>query len=217
MIAVMDLEWIKQGLKKPGKSQRGLAAALGIDPSGVSRLLAGTRELKAAEIAKVEAYLDAPADLGAPAVRADMAALDVPNLASLPRDIEVRGTAVGGDAASFDFNGEVVDYLRRPPGLIRARKAFAIYVTGTSMAPRFEEGEVVFVHPGRPATPGCDVIVELHGNDGEPGHCYIKRLVRRTATKLTLAQFNPPRNLEIELARVRAVYRILTSAELLGV
>lgn len=212
---VMSLTWIREGLKKPGKSQRGLAAALGIDPSGVSRLLAGTRELKASEIAKVEGYLGVRADLSEAAAPPTM--LDIPSLADMKRDLEVRGIAVGGDDASFEFNGEVVDYVRRPPGLVGARKAFAIYITGSSMSPRFEEGEIVFVHPGRPATPGCDVVVELHGRHGEPGPCYVKRLVRRTATKLALTQFNPPKDLQLELSKVRVVYRILTPAELLGV
>jgi len=213
----MTLAWIREGLKKPGKSQRGLAAALGIDPSGVSRLLAGTRELKAAELPKVEGYLGVRADLSETAAALPPAMLDIPSVAGMKRDLEVRGTAVGGDDASFEFNGDVVDYVRRPPGLAGARKAFAIYITGSSMSPRFEEGEIVFVHPGRPATPGCDVVVELHGRDGEPGPCYVKRLVRRTPTKLALAQFNPPKDLQVELSRVRVVYRILTPAELLGV
>ncbi|MGE5537311.1 MAG: LexA family transcriptional regulator [Gemmatimonas sp.] len=54
----MDIvAWIRRGLGKPGKSQRGLATALGIDPAGVTRLLKGERQLKAAEIAKVASYL----------------------------------------------------------------------------------------------------------------------------------------------------------------
>lgn len=51
------IAWIRRGLAKPEKSQRGLAKALGIDPAGVTRLLAGERQLKAAEIAKVARYL----------------------------------------------------------------------------------------------------------------------------------------------------------------
>ena len=85
------------------------------------------------------------------------------------------------------------------------------------MAPRFEEGDLVFVHPGRPPVNGCDVLVELHGADHEPGRCLIKRLVRRTPSKLVLQQYQPPDELEFDLHDVRVVYRILTAAELLGV
>lgn len=51
------IAWIRRGLARPEKSQRGLAKALGIDPAGVTRLLAGERQLKASEIAKVARYL----------------------------------------------------------------------------------------------------------------------------------------------------------------
>ena len=58
-IASMNTDWIRNGLKKPGKSQKGLADALGLDPAAVSRLLNGQRRLKADELEKVTAYLEA--------------------------------------------------------------------------------------------------------------------------------------------------------------
>ena len=143
---------------------------------------------------------------------------EIPGPASFPRDVPVRGIAVGGAEGHFEFNGEVVDYARRPPGISAARNVFAIYIRGDSMAPRFEEGELVFVHPDRPPVPGCDVLVELHGDDGEPGPCLVKRLVRRGGSELILAQFNPPRDdIALPLAQVRNIFRILTPGELLGV
>lgn len=149
---------------------------------------------------------------------AALASVTVPPAASLLRDVEVRGVAVGGHESCFEFNGEVVDRVRRPPGIAGASNVFAIYVVGQSMSPRFEEGEIVFVHPGRPATNGCDVIVELHGHDGEPGQCYIKRLVKKTPTRTVLQQFNPARDdIAFENDKIRAMYRILTASELLGV
>lgn len=245
----MEIDWIREGLKGQGKSQRGLAQALGINPSGVSRLLAGARALKLDEIGKIVAYLGTaprgwtvttaglePAGIfgaallepgslgnaeGEPSPEAGSsigrAQHDLPALHGLSRDLPVLGTAVGGDGGRFDFNGEVVDYVRRPPGLDHAQGAFAIYVQGDSMAPRYEEGELVFVHPGRPPRPGCDVVVELVGSEGEPGQSLLKRLLRRTADRLELSQFNPPKEFSVPLKKVKAVYRILSAAELLGV
>ena len=176
----MDLDWIRDGLRRPGKSQRGLARALGINPSGVSRLLAGRRAIKLDEIEKIAAYLEvgppywtsgplapsAAPEFGGgsvwperPGIREAGGLQDgdggpvLPALSGLSRDLPVLGTAMGGEEGAFEFNGEVVDYVRRPPGLEMARGAFAIYVQGESMAPRYEEGELVFVHPGRPARP----------------------------------------------------------------
>lgn len=145
-------------------------------------------------------------------------AAELPGNNVLPRDLPVYGVAVGGMEGDFSFNGSVVDYVRRPPMLSRIGNAFGVYVVGESMSPRFDHGDLVFVHPGRPAQPGNDVIVELHGEHGEPGPCYIKRLVRRSPDRVQLAQFNPPRDdIVIEAARIKAIYRILTAAEMLGV
>lgn len=160
------------------------------------------------------AEAQSPTPASAPPNRPTVA---VPATANLQRDVPLRGVAVGGEDGSFEFNGEVVDYVLRPPGIARARNVFAIYVVGSSMAPRYEEGDLVFVHPDRPPLNGCDVLVELH-DEAEPGTCLIKRLVGRTPSKLLLEQYNPRRrDIEIPLKRVRLVYRILTAAELLGV
>jgi SOS-response transcriptional repressor LexA len=150
--------------------------------------------------------------------------IELENAAELPgnnafqRDLPVYGVAVGGSQGDFSFNGTVVDYVRRPPMLMKIGNAFGVYVIGDSMSPRFDHGDLVFVHPGRPPQPGNDVIVELHGEHGAPGPCYIKRLVRRSADRVQLAQFNPPRDdIAIEAAHIKAVYRILTAGEIMGV
>lgn len=60
-----------------------------------------------------------------------------PTIGSMPIDVPVMGTAVGGSAGDFQLNGQVVDYVRRPPGISGNRGAYCIYMTGTSMEPRF--------------------------------------------------------------------------------
>ncbi|MDP6475736.1 MAG: S24 family peptidase [Alphaproteobacteria bacterium] len=137
-----------------------------------------------------------------------------PDIAALPKNFPVRGIAVGGDGGEFTFNGTEIDIVRRPLALIGVDNAFAVYVAGDSMAPRFEPGELLFVHPGRPPQPGDDVLVELHGKDGEPGMCYLKRLVRRAGGKVVLGQFNPVREIRIDAKKVRAIFKVLTRAEL---
>lgn len=51
------LLWLKKGLSKPGKTQKGLARALGIDPMGVSRLVNGKRKLQIGELQKMSVYI----------------------------------------------------------------------------------------------------------------------------------------------------------------
>lgn len=149
------------------------------------------------------------------------AGMSLRSAATMKRDVPVRGTAVGGDDGDFTFNGDVVDMVRRPPGLVGAASVFALYVHGDSMSPRFEAGDLIFVNPSRPPTPGCDVVVEMAPNPGETvGHCYIKRLLRRTADKVVLRQFNPPagvkQDFEIDKDSIKNLWRVLSAAELLG-
>lgn len=142
-----------------------------------------------------------------------------PAVGMMPIDVPLVGTAVGGTTGDFQLNGQVVDYVRRPPGLIGNRGAFCLYITGTSMEPKFDHGELVYVDPNRPARNGDYVLVEMKPSmGGEPGPAYVKRLVAATPTKYRLLQFNPP-NDKIELLRERVlrVSCIMKLNDLLGI
>jgi phage repressor protein C with HTH and peptisase S24 domain len=146
---------------------------------------------------------------------------DLPIISSvdLDRDIEVHGTAVGGNGGDFRFNGDVVDRIRRPPGIVtRGQNVFAIYAQGESMVPWRRPGDPVYLDKVKPPRPGEHVVVELHGRDGEPGDAYLKLLVAMTPTKVRLKQYNPERDdIFIAQARVKHIYRVIDWPELLGV
>ncbi len=126
---------------------------------------------------------------------------------------------MGGDIGDFRFNGDTIDWARRPPGIAHLSQAWCIYVQNDSMAMWRSPGELVYAHPTRPAKIGDHVIVEMMGSDdGTPGDALLKKLVRRTATKLVLAQYNPPRDdIEIDIRSVKQVWRVFEWSELLGV
>ena len=224
--------WLRE---RAGLSQSALARRLGISPQSIQQLEAGHVRRPRYVLALARLFNVTPDWLeegsGAagegralepirelPPANALPEFLNVPPPASQPADVEVWGAAAGGEGGEFAFNGTVIDYVRRPPGLADARTVFAIYVVGDSMAPRYEHGDLIFVHKGRPPRLGDDVVVELVGEAGAPGACYIKRLLKRSGTRIVLRQFNPPRDdLEFKLDRVKQVYRVLSTAELLGV
>lgn len=208
----MDVEWIREGLRKPGKTQRGLAAALGVNASAVTRLLAGSRQLKAAEIPAVAAYLDLkpPADLS-PGITAAPLAF-VQSVMHGPRDLPVVGTAVAGADGMFLMNGQIHDYVERPPSLQGVAGAYAVYVADRSMEPRYFAGETLHVHPGRPIPQGDNsfVVVQLRPDvEGEAPKALVKQFVRRTATRLVLRQYNPPTDLEFDNADIASVHLII--------
>lgn len=136
----------------------------------------------------------------------------------LPIDVPVHGSAAAGPDADFWMNGEVVDYVRRPPGVSGAAKLYAIYVVGSSMAPKFEDGDLVYVSQGRPPKVGDYVVVELHPEKGErAGKGFIKRLVKRNPDKIVLEQFNPKRTITLQSVKVKQVHRVVPLNELFGV
>ncbi|MDX6806338.1 helix-turn-helix domain-containing protein [Terrihabitans rhizophilus] len=140
------------------------------------------------------------------------------NFAAMPRDVPVLGTASGGTSGDFLMNGDTIDFVRRPPGAATLKGTFALYVTGASMYPRFDEGQLVYVSSARPPAIGDDVIVELHPeHDGEAGRGFIKRLKKRTPTKVVVEQFNPATEIEFDADEVKQILRIIPWTELLVV
>jgi phage repressor protein C with HTH and peptisase S24 domain len=143
-----------------------------------------------------------------------------PPYLEFPRDLPEKGTAIGGGHGreDFRFNGDIVDYVRRPPRLQGVRDAFVVSLLGDSMEPRYRHGDKLYVHPGQHPKPGDDVLVELHPIDGEEaGTCMVKVLVSKTASKLRLKQYNPTNDkIEIDTRKVRSVFRIIPYGELLN-
>ena len=143
----------------------------------------------------------------------------------LPKNIPVFTGALG---TAFDFSngvpiesqvmdlGESVDMVRRPPGIADAKGVYALYIVGDSQSPRYESGELIFVHPHRPVAIGDDVVVQLVDDDDSVVCALVKRLMKRTTAALTLRQFNPPASFEVPQVRIRAIHRVLTNADLWG-
>nr|USU32959.1 helix-turn-helix domain-containing protein [Methylobacterium sp. OTU13CASTA1] len=134
-----------------------------------------------------------------------------------PRNVPVYGTGSGGDGGDFRFNGSTIDHAPRPPGIENRRDVYVVYVVGNSISPAYEDGAPIYVDPHRRPQPRDYVVVELKGSeDGEPGDAFVKRLVRRTPTKLIVEQFEPKKELVFEEADVLRVNRVIPWPELVG-
>lgn len=131
-----------------------------------------------------------------------------------PMDLRILGAAECGPDGLTSWNGEVIGMTGRPPALAGAAQAYAIYVAGDSMEPRYFAGELVYINPGRPVEVGSFVLVQLRPADGDPTpKAVLKRLVRRSATKLQLEQFNPRKTIEFKTADVVSVHRVVGSLD----
>lgn len=124
------------------------------------------------------------------------------------KDLPIVGAAMGGARGFFFNDGTPKDYAERPPSLIGVADAFAVYVYGDSMEPRYMQGEVVHVNPNRPITRNCFVVVELADGRG-----MIKQFLRQDDRRLVLRQFKPEQQLMLDRAEVTRICRIVGSAE----
>lgn len=133
-----------------------------------------------------------------------------------PRDLPVLGRAVGGDDAWFEFNGERIDTIFRPPLLDNVRDAYALFMDGESMIPKFEPGDTLYVHPGRPVRAGHYVVVQLRPEaPGDPIRALVKRLVSLSANEAVVKSLNPPESKPFKIARKKIlhIHKISLSGE----
>jgi phage repressor protein C with HTH and peptisase S24 domain len=127
--------------------------------------------------------------------------------------IPAYGQAVGGRDGEFILNGNRIVDVLAPPSLHGVPDAYAVYVVGDSMEPRYFAGEAVFVNPRLPVRRGDFVVAQIAVEDGEPPHAYIKRFVARDARLLRLEQFNPRKALQFPVRRVISVHRIIMGGD----
>jgi len=128
----------------------------------------------------------------------------------MSRTIPILGRGAGGVDGMFVLNGEKVGEVRAIPPLEQVPNAYAVYVFGDSMEPRFSSGEIVYVDPVRPPRRGDDVVVQLKAErDGDPPAGYIKRFLRQTADQVVLQQFNPEQEVTFPAERVFRIHVIV--------
>ena len=128
------------------------------------------------------------------------------------RRIDILGRAAGGKEGKFILNGEKQGYIFAPPSVEAASNPYALYVIGTSMEPRYEDGEMVVANPDVPYGKGSYVVVQLFTDEEGVFECYVKRFVS-FGKELVLEQLNPPKGhdaiMRFPRARVRAIHKLV--------
>ena len=130
--------------------------------------------------------------------------------------IRVMGTGQGGDGDGFfEWNGEVIDHVKRPPQLDGRQRVFAIYLAGDSMYPALRDGALIYVDANLKPRIGRDVLIELKPPaDGEAPKALVKRVVALGSDFIKVEQFNPPRTFTIRKDDIRHAYLVLEIEEL---
>lgn len=195
---VMDAEWIRKQLEThPEKSQAGLARALGVDPSAVTRLLKGARLLKAHEIPVIEAFFNT----SAPAYQPTATVVDVGDFPSSIVDVkgkeyasipvyDVRFSAGFGaqnDAElPLDYHEISMSTLRRFTDAPLNKLVF-LRVSGDSMEPLLYNRDWVLVDARRTNLVSPAIYAIVFEGEG-----FLKHASRNLETgAVTLASQNP--------------------------
>jgi len=128
--------------------------------------------------------------------------------------LRVLGMAECGPDGWSLLNGDVIDTVPTPSALQGAPGAYAVYAVGTSMEPRYYEGELIFIHPGKPVTAGSFVLVQIRPeHEGDTPKAVVKRLIKRTPSKTVLEQFNPAKKFDIRNDDIVSIHRVVGSGE----
>ena len=128
--------------------------------------------------------------------------------------VPVLGMAECGPDGWSLWNGDIIDTIPRPLNLVGAPRAYAVYIVGDSMEPRYYSGELAHIHPGKPVTIGAFVLVQMRpDHDGETPKAVVKRLIKRSATKITLEQYNPAKKFDIKTDDIVSIHRVVGSGE----
>ena len=152
---------------------------------------------------------------GAAGLRAGKAARDAARDQARDQErVPVLGMAECGPDGWSMWNGDIIDTIPRPMNLMGAPKAYAVYIVGDSMEPRYYSGELAHIHPGKPVTIGAFVLVQMRpDHDGETPKAVVKRLIKRSASKITLEQYNPPKKFDLKTDDIVSIHRVVGSGE----
>lgn len=136
-------------------------------------------------------------------------AIGFPTLRTRDRDLPIYGAAEGGNGVMI-LDSDPIEYGERPANLLGVVGAYGVYVVNDSMAPAYEPGDKLHIHPGRPLKPGRDAIFVSETDDGTR-HATVKRLVKITDKAWKVEQFNPPRIFDLPRKTWQRAFRIVGS------
>ena len=163
---MVDIKMIERGLKKPGKSKGGLAAAMGVRPGAVSEIQGDIRLIKASEIQPIIDYL-------------------------VLNSVPIMGRVGAGATIEPEHEQvppEGLGEIELPFPI--AEETIAFEVSGDSMLPKYENGDIIVVyreqrHP----------ISSFYGEEAavrlKTGERYLKTIERgKSTTVVNLTSFN---------------------------
>lgn len=117
----------------------------------------------------------------------------------------------GKEGALVFSPGDVIGMVDAPADIATVPDAYAVYVTGESMAPVYRPGHVLIINPYLPPNPQDDVVIQISRDNGATIEGFVKRYVGADEKHVKVSQFNPPQTIRFPVAQVIAVHSVVYS------
>lgn len=98
---------------------------------------------------------------------------------------------------------------------LSARSIEALYVSTSSLAPRFLPGEIAFFEHDRPPLQGSDVLVIINRDDSEDEVYILAKFVEQGRESVVLEILTPPRRFEVSRRDIDVMYPLLQAHQML--
>ena len=128
---------------------------------------------------------------------------------SSPQDLPIYGDPNSLSGAFSLKRGHPIDFIARPSILANNTRAFACYVTGRDMEPRYYRGELLLIDPVRPFQVTDYVLIEK--NDGT---AFVRLLQDIGRESITVTQLNPEEDQQLPRDEVSHIYKIAGSYDI---
>jgi phage repressor protein C with HTH and peptisase S24 domain len=199
------------------------AAEIGVSPQAVSQWFSGNTEPTRQNIQKICKRFNVDVNwlsFGGGLLNSDVepvyitqngnavagnSSLGLPPLAS--RDLPVYAAAEGGDG-ELVVSVDPIEIVPRPWYLGEVKDGYAVLITGYSMSPEFEPGDMAIVNPKLPHMRGK---VHIFATERDDGHflATIKRLVKATPEEWIVEQHNPVKTFSLNRQQWTTARRVV--------
>lgn len=126
--------------------------------------------------------------------------------------IPINGIAAAGDPDRLVMMDEIVDWAPTPSQLFGVEDGYGVYVHGTSMEPRYFQGELLYLHPHKPITKRDFCVIQIGKESTVPEGAYIKKFISFDNGILKVGQYNPPLVLEFPENEIVSIHLVVGSA-----
>ncbi len=174
---------IRAAREKMGLSQEQLADAIGISQPAIMKIESG-KTSRSRFMPELERFL------GIVRPPASASQYRPPPQLFTGNDLPVFSAAEGGPGEMV-VSTDPIEFVPRPWFLKSIKEGYAVIVTGESMVPVYEPGDMVIVNPRLPAIKGRNAIF-VGGEEHGEFKATVKRLERSTPSEWHVRQWNPP-------------------------